>query len=150
MVAASASSTHSRWLRWARNAAIELVGVIALYTLIGFLVVPPIARAQIEKLATQAFNRQATLARVDFNPLTLRATLHDFRIAAREAGHSLLALDALVVDISSASLWHRAPVLDALQLVHPRVDLVRTADGRYSMSDLLDRMTADDDGPTPL
>jgi uncharacterized protein involved in outer membrane biogenesis len=64
-------------------------------------------------------------------------------------GAPLLAFDELVADLSTASIWHRAPVLDALKLVRPAVSLSRDRDGRYNVQDLVDRASAEPDGATP-
>jgi uncharacterized protein involved in outer membrane biogenesis len=142
-------AVRSRWLRRLRNVFVGVIAAVALIAVLGFFVVPPVARAQIETLATQALGRQAMLGHVAFNPFTLKATLRDFKLANRDGNQTLLAFDTLEADLSSASLWHRAPVFDALRLIGPRLDLIRNADGTYSISDLVERMLAGPDGPPP-
>ena len=44
--------------------------------------------------------------------------------------------------MSAASLWHRAPVLDAVKLVRPALLLARDRDDRYNVQDLVDRALA--------
>src|SRR4029077_9593435 len=61
----------------------------------------------------------------------------------------LLAIDELSADLSWASLWHRAPVLDALKLVHPAISVARDRDGRYSVQDLISKALATHEGPPP-
>src|SRR5262249_39386101 len=80
---------------------------------------------------------------------TLRAVLR--KVAVENPGGSapLLALDELIADMSAASLWHRAPVFDAVKLVHPAVSLARDRDGRYNVQDLIDAAVARPEGPTP-
>jgi uncharacterized protein involved in outer membrane biogenesis len=122
-----------------------LVGVIA----ITWLAIPPIVRSQVETRLTEALGRQTTVETVEFNPFTLRLVLRKLAIADLGGASPLLAVDELHADVSSASLWHRAPVLDALKLVHPAVSLVRDRNGRYSIQDLVDKAMAGPDGPTP-
>jgi len=143
------TAVRSRWLRRLRNVFVGVIAAVALIAALGFFAVPPLARTQIEKLATQALGRQATLGHVAFNPFTLKATLSDFRVANRDGNQTLLAFDTLEADLSSASLWHRAPVFDALRLNGPRLDLIRNADGTYSISDLIERALAEPGGPPP-
>ncbi len=142
------ASARPSLLRGLRNTAFALIALVALFALVGFFIVPPIAKLQIETRATEALGRRVTVGKVAFNPFTLKATLSDFVLADRE--HPLLTFDALDVDLSSASVWHRAPVFDALRFVHPRVALTRNSDGTYSVQDLIDRMLARPKGPTPL
>jgi uncharacterized protein involved in outer membrane biogenesis len=141
-------SAHPSLLRGLRNTAFALIALVALFALVGFFVVPPIAKSQIETRATEALGRQVTVGKVAFNPFTLKATLSDFVLADRD--RPLFTFDALDIDLSSASVWHRAPVFDALRFVHPRVALTRNSDGTYSVQDLIDRMLAGPKGPTPL
>ena len=140
-------ASHPSLLRGLRNAAIALIALVLVFALVGFFVVPPIAKSQIETRATEALGRQVTVRSVAFNPFTLKATLSDFVLADRE--RPLLTFAALDIDLSSASVWHRAPVFDALRLVRPRVALSRNSDGTYSVQDLIDRMLAGPKGPTP-
>ena len=135
-------------LRGLRNTAFALIALVAFFALVGFFIVPPIAKSQIETRATEALGRRVTVGKVAFNPFTLKATLSDFVLADRE--RPLLTFDALDIDLSSASVWHRAPVFDALRFVHPSIALTRNSDGTYSVQDLIDRMLAGPKGPTPL
>ncbi|HYT98396.1 MAG TPA: DUF748 domain-containing protein, partial [Casimicrobiaceae bacterium] len=141
------ASARPSLLRGLRNAAIALIALVALFALVGFFVVPPIAKSQIETRAAETLGRQVTVGTVAFNPFTLKATLSDFVLADRE--RPLLTFDAMDIDLSAASVWHRAPVFDALRLVRPRVALIRNSDGTYSVQDLIDRMLGGPKGPTP-
>src|SRR5256885_17246628 len=109
------ASTLPPWLRRVRNAAVALLALVVIFALIGFPVVPPVAKSQIERRASEGVGRQVTLGKVAFNPFTLKATLTSLTIADHEPGPPLFAFDALDLDLSAASLWHRAPVFDALR-----------------------------------
>jgi uncharacterized protein involved in outer membrane biogenesis/outer membrane protein OmpA-like peptidoglycan-associated protein len=136
---------RTRWLRWLAYAA----GALAVLLIVAWLAVPPIVRSQLESRLTEALDRRVTVESVAFDPFSLRLTLHKLAIADRVGPVPLLALDELVANLSAASIWHRAPVLDALKLVRPRVSLSRGGDGRYSIQDLLDQALAPSSGPPP-
>ncbi|HEX4942813.1 MAG TPA: DUF748 domain-containing protein [Usitatibacteraceae bacterium] len=129
---------------WRRPATlvVAVAGLVALYAAVGFFVVPSVARSKIELLARTELGRQATIGKVEFNPFTLRARLSDFTLTDRDPGRTLLKFEALVVDVSAESLWRRAPVLDAVRLVQPRVEIARSADGRFGIQDLIERALA--------
>ena len=110
-----------------------------MYAAIGFIVVPRIAKAKIESIAGAQLGRKATVGAVEFNPFSLRARVIDFRLADREPGRTLLRFDTMDVNVSTESLWRRAPVFDAVRLVRPRVEIARDAAGRLSIQDLLER-----------
>ncbi len=121
--------------------------LVALFALVGFFAVPPIAKWKIETLADSELGRHATVGKVRFNPFTLRARVSDFRLAGRDPGRTLLRFDTLDVDLSTESLWKRALVLDAVRLVRPRVEIARNAAGEYDIQDLIDRAMAPSKGP---
>ncbi|MDE2208817.1 MAG: DUF748 domain-containing protein [Betaproteobacteria bacterium] len=127
---------------------IALAVVACIVAVLGFLVVPPIAKAKIEALASASLGRRATLGKLSFDPFTLHARLTDFALADRDPARTLLKFATLDVDMSIASLWHWAPVLDAVRLVRPHVELVRNGDGNWNIQDLIDRVLAPTEGPT--
>jgi uncharacterized protein involved in outer membrane biogenesis len=127
--------------RWLRPLAFVVVGLAAL-VLVTWLAVPPIVRAQLEARLTEALGRTTTVESVKFNPFNLRLSVFKLAIADRAGPQPLLAIDALDADFSAASFWHRAPVLDALTFVRPRVSLARDRDGRYNVQDLIDAALA--------
>ena len=139
---AAGSRRLSPWLRRLRNLGIVVTALIALYAIIGFFVVPSIARSQFESTLSRELGRQATLRKVEFNPFTLRARLSDFALANREATGTFASFETLEVDVSSASIRYLAPVFDAIRLVRPKIELVRDAQGTYSIQDLIERAAA--------
>ena len=132
--------------RWLRRLGWVAAGLAALI-LIAWLAVPPIVRAQLESRLTEALGRPTTVESVKFNPFELRLSVFKLAVADSVGPQPLLAVDALVADFSAASIWHRAPVLDALTLVRPRVSLARDREGRYSIQDLIDKALAPTDEP---
>ena len=143
------AASESKWRRRLRRSLIAIVAVAALVAVLGFFVVPPIAKSKIEALAGSELGRSATLGKVAFNPFTLHAKLTDFALADRDAAHTFFSFSTLDVDVSISSLWHRAPVLDAVKLVRPQIELVRNADGAWNIQDLIDLALAPSGGPTP-
>jgi uncharacterized protein involved in outer membrane biogenesis len=113
--------------------------LLALFALTGFLAVPYIAKSKIVSLASDELGRSATVGKVQFNPFTLRARISDFALADKDPGRTLLKFDTLDIDVSAASVWRRAPMLDAVKLVRPRIEIARDAGGVYSIQDLIDR-----------
>jgi uncharacterized protein involved in outer membrane biogenesis len=126
----------------------SLFGIAALL-LAGFLAVPPIVKQVLEQRLTDELARAVTVERVRFNPFRLQATIDGIAIRERGAETTLLTVRQLAADISLASVWRRAPVLDGLRLDGPELNLVREADGRYNIQDLIDRVVSAPPGPTP-
>lgn len=131
--------TPTAWHRRPRIPAAIVAGMLALYAVAGFLVVPPVAREKIVAIARAELGREARIGEVAFNPFTLKARVRDFVLDDRRPGRALLSFESLEVDVSASSAWRRAPVIDAIRLVRPRVEIARGADGRLNVQDLLDR-----------
>lgn len=139
---AVAASIPPAWRRRLRIAAIAAAVLLALYSAVGFLAVPWIAKRQIESLAASQLGREAKVGDVRFNPFTLRGRVTDSHLADRVQGRTLLAFDALEVDVSPASLVKRALVLDGVRVAHPRLHLALDAQGRSNVQDIFDRAAA--------
>jgi hypothetical protein len=99
--------------RWLRRLVFVAGGVAAL-ALVAWLAVPPIVRAQLESRLTAELGRPTTIESVKFNPFALRVDIFNLVVAGPAGEQPVLAIDALVANFSSASFWHRAPVLNAL------------------------------------
>ena len=126
------SSGRSRLRKWLLIAGTAL----AVYALAGMLLVPWIIRSQVIRRAQTMLHRRATLARVSFNPFSLRATLSGFDLRDQD-GSELFAFDTMVVNLSLASIPLRALALDEYRLVKPLVVVRIGTDGKLAVSDLL-------------
>jgi uncharacterized protein involved in outer membrane biogenesis len=133
----------SRWLR----RLVYVAGALVILVLVAWLAVPPIVRAQLESRLTAELGRPTTIESVKFNPFALRVDFFNLVVADPAGAQPVLAIDALVANFSAASLWHRAPVLNALSIVRPRLSFSRDRDGRYSIQDLIDKALATSSEP---
>jgi len=131
-----------------RSGAVLLAVVVAVYALIGFLVVPIWLTPRLEANVNELLGRSATLDRLEFNPFTLRVRLLGFAVADRDPQRTFLRIESLGLDVSPASIRYLAPVLDAVHVVRPRIALARVADGRYSIDDVIERLAARPAGTT--
>ena len=136
----STAATPAR--RWLRRIAIA-AGAFAALVVLAWLVVPPVVRSQLETRLTEALGRKTIVESVAFDPFRLRVTVRKLAIADADRSAPLLAFDELVADLSTASIWRWAPVLDALKVVRPAVSLARDREGRYNVQDLVDRARAE-------
>ncbi|QGY38861.1 DUF748 domain-containing protein [Pseudodesulfovibrio cashew] len=107
------------------------------YVLIGFFVLPPVVRTVIIDQATKGLNRETTLERVAFNPLTMRFELQGLRVAKLEGEGALVSIGSLSAAPGIATLWKFAPVVSYLHLRDLTVDVTFFGGGKYSISDLI-------------
>src|SRR5262249_20276813 len=116
---------------------------------LGFLVAPALIKPALERKLSAALDRNVSIARLDINPFAGSATLDDVSISERGEGPPMLTVSKLYVNGEVASLFRWAPVISALKLTQPALDVVRNADKTYNFSDLLDRALADSSAPPP-
>ncbi|VTU26743.1 DUF748 domain-containing protein [Variovorax sp. PBL-E5] len=139
----AASLTKNKWVRR---------GVFALLILLAFwvltwLAVPPIAKSQIQKIASEKLGRQVTVGKIDFKPWTLELTLNDLRIAKADASGPQVAISRIYVDAELQSILRLAPVIDAVTVQSPAILLTHLADGKYDIDDILAKLSSTPDAP---
>jgi uncharacterized protein involved in outer membrane biogenesis len=125
------------WSRWRVRAA-WAAAAIALYAIVGFVVVPRIARAQIVKQARAMLHREATVARVRFNPFTFVAIVEGLDLKDRD-GAELFHLDRLRANFETSGIFRRAFRFRELTLDGPKAVARIGGDGRLSIADLFEK-----------
>lgn len=144
-----------RALAWIAKPRVAVpLGLVLLYALVGFLVLPALARHYLPALVSEQLGVSATVGDVRFNPFLLRLEASDFALADRD-GAPLFAFDVLTVDLESASVVRRAWTFAEVSLHRPRLSLRLAANGNLNLQKVLDALpsSADDEadaGPVPL
>lgn len=110
-------------------------GLLLLYTLAGFFLVPHIARTQIERYVSDTLHRKVTIGEIRFNPFVFDTSVSDFSLTEAD-DTPLIAFRHLYVNAQLASLWRRAVVLHEVQLSAPDVHLVVDSDGSVNLARL--------------
>jgi uncharacterized protein involved in outer membrane biogenesis len=132
--------------RWARRLLWALMGLLLLW-LVTWLGVPPLLKWQVEKQATAALGRNVTVERVDFRPWSLEITVEGLRVANATGDGEQFSLGRFHADAELQSLVRLAPVVDALVLEQPRLNVRHLGEGRYDIDDVLQRLRPKDDAP---
>ncbi|WP_342649725.1 DUF748 domain-containing protein [Pseudomonas sp. REB1044] len=111
-----------------------LLAIVALYSLMGFFILPGVAL----RIANQQLAHYATvsahLQRIEFNPFTLELTLWGLQVG--EPGKEQVGFERLYANLSLDSLWTGALHLDAIELDKPRTELLFAKDGSLNLSHL--------------
>lgn len=129
---------RSRW----RTVLFTAAGLVVAYAVIVGLVVPPIAKKLIADKGGERLGRVVSLDELRINPFTLDATARGFRILEADRATTFVSFDTLDIAGSATSFYRFAPVADAVTLTGLRVNLVRDAQTRYNVSDVLQRLAA--------
>ncbi|MFT3799657.1 MAG: DUF748 domain-containing protein [Burkholderiaceae bacterium] len=129
--------------RWPRRVLIGLLIALVLYALLGFVLLPRIARGQLEKILAEQFDRPVQVESIRFNPFKLLLKVRHVTVGPKpgDGNHDqpLFRLGALDVDAAWRSLFQLAPVVSSVRIDAPQVSLARLPDGRYSIQDLIDK-----------
>jgi hypothetical protein len=141
--------TFLRAHRHLRRFSIGLGVAAVVYTVLGFLVIPAVARSVGQRKLSELLHRPVTIEQIRLNPYALSATVRGLRIGDRDGGADLFALKELYVNLQLASVWKGGAVVQQVRVVEPVIHVVRTAEDRYSFSDIVDALAAAPTAPSP-
>ena len=117
---------------------------IALYSLLGFLIVPGIGLRVINQQLANYATVPAKLDRLEFNPFSLELTLWGFRVG--EPGKEQTGFERLYTNLQLDSLWTKALHLADVQLDKPKTEILFRKDGTLNLTQLF-KLPASE--PTP-
>jgi uncharacterized protein involved in outer membrane biogenesis len=140
---------HPRTRLWGKRFAIFMVVV----GILGFFAVPPLLKSVLLAKLGETLHRDVSIESISINPYTLTATLSGVSVRERaegKTGEELIGFDSLRVNAELASIAVAGIVVKEIELVGPRVRLVRLADNRYNISDLIDEQMAKPPSNDPL
>lgn len=122
-----------------------LLTALALYSLLGFLILPGIAlRIANQQLANYA-TTPATISRIELNPFSLEVTLWGLVIG--EPGKEQVGFERLYANLQIDSLWTKALHLSDIELDKPKTEILFGKDGKLNLLGLF-KIPASE--PTPV
>ncbi|WP_454869057.1 DUF748 domain-containing protein [Pseudomonas farris] len=108
-----------------------LLTALALYSLLGFLILPGIAlRIANQQLANYA-TTPATISRIELNPFSLEVTLWGLVIG--EPGKEQVGFERLYANLQIDSLWTKALHLSDIELDKPKTEILFGKDGKLNL-----------------
>ncbi len=125
-------------------------GLLVLWALAGFLVLPRVLRPVVERKLAQVLHRPVTLRRLSLNPFALSATLEGLDVKEKGGAGPFLSFDRLYANLEAVSLFKGGPVIRAITIARPSIALVRNEDGTYNVQDLLDEASKPKPSEKPL
>lgn len=107
---------------------------IAIYSVLGFFILPGIGLRVINQQLANYATVPAKLDRLEFNPFSLELTLWGFRVG--EPGKEQIGFERLYTNVQVDSLWTKALHLTDLQLDKPKTELLFNKDGSLNLVQL--------------
>ena len=108
-----------------------------LYVVVGFFIIAPVAKWQIEKQLPPLLHRKVTIGKVWLNPLTLRVELENLVIKKKGGNGNLFSIATLETQLSGKSIFALAPIVKYVRIVKPEISLTRHKDDSLSIDDIL-------------
>lgn len=120
--------------------------LIALYTVVGFLVLPLILESQIPKSVASATNSQISIKNISLNPYLFKLKLFGVELKDDENNH-LASFDSLYIDIKLLSLLKGAIYIKEIELKNPQISLLYDKNKKFNFENIA-KESADDENST--
>ena len=141
-----ASPLHPR--RLVRDWRAWIVGAFALYTLLGFLVVPIVGKKQIPSIMRKVVGCEASVRSLRFNPFTFNASAKGVRLNDH-AGDSLATCDELFVNFAPLPAFKRVIALEEVRAGHAAMYVRIRPDRTVNAVDLVPPRSGAPPNPKP-
>ena len=136
-------------VQWARNPwVLGIAAALALYALVGFLLIPYLVRHYVPKLAAEQLHCQAAVAEVRFNPFLFEIEAKDFSFKDA-GGEAIFGFQRLFVDFEVESLFRWAWTFADIRLEGWSADLVIDREGRLNLAKVAARFPESDEESKP-
>lgn len=134
-----------------RKYGLRVIFLAVLVGLLGFFVFPPVVKSTLLEKLGEFLHRPVSIKSVALNPYAMSVTVEGFTIEEPDGGGDFIRFDRLYLNFELMSLFRGGPVVSAISLENPKVNIVRLTENRYNFSDLADALMArpSSDGPTP-
>ncbi len=125
-----------------RRRLLIVVALLALFTVTGFFILPPIVKSQLEQRASAALGRRVTVEKVRLNPYTLALTLENFAIGDQAGPGTFVGWKKLHVDFDALGSLHGEWVLSEITLDGFAANVAVNRDQSLNFSDIIAKLTA--------
>lgn len=137
-----AQLAKNRWL-------LTIASALAVYALVGFLLIPSLVKHYVPGIAAEQLKRQASVAEVRFNPFLFTFEVKDFSFKEAD-GEPILSLQRLFVDFELESLVRWAWTFADLRLEGPSLNLVIDQQGKLNLAKIADTLPKSDEPSRPV
>jgi uncharacterized protein involved in outer membrane biogenesis len=120
--------------RGLKRAIGTMLAFFAIYSLMGFFILPGIALRVINQQLAKYATVPARLERLELNPYSLEITLWGLSLGA--PGKEQVGFERLYANLQIDSLWTKALHIDAVELDKPKTQLLFSKDGQLNLTGL--------------
>jgi hypothetical protein len=123
-----------------RRRLLIVAALLALFSITGFLIAPPILKTQLEKRLSAELDRRVTVEKVRLNPFALSLTLENFAVHEPDGTTHFLGWTRLYVNFDALGSLRGEWVLSEIALDGFTTRVAVNADQSFNFSDLLARL----------
>lgn len=124
-----------------RKGLIAAGAAVLVYTLFGFLALPPILKSVLSKNLSETFHRKATIRDIRVNPFELSISVRGLAISERDGPGTWISAEEIFANLQLASVIRWGAVLSEVRLSRLYVNILRRPDGSYNFSDLIEEFS---------
>ena len=128
-----------------RKLAVWSLGLLLFYTVLGFLILPPIVRQVAVQQLSRKLGREVSIAQVKINPFVLSTTVRGLLIKEMN-GQPFVAWDEVYVNFQLSSFLGKAWVFKEISTTKPFIHVQMNADRTFNFTDLVTKFSTT--GPT--
>ena len=137
------TNANQRWHlgRWAAG----LVGLVFLLAALSWVFLPGVVKRIAAEQVQQQIGRKLDMTDIRFSPFKLALTIDGLTLYEADQRTPAVKVKELVLNLSLASLFRQALIVDEVRLTEPYVHIIRTPGegyGRYNFSDILEKIAA--------
>lgn len=123
-----------------------VAGVFGSYLVFGFFLVDPVAKKLLPWVGEKKLASQLSAQKVEFNPLTLEATIYGLKLAEK-SGKPLAGFDRLYLNLETTGLFRFAWRIHDVQLSGPKANFVVRPGGKLNWAELIAKLNEDKEPP---
>jgi hypothetical protein len=124
-----------------KKIGLVVAGLFLLYTMVGFWVVPPLLKPELEERLAGLLGRQVTIAEIALNPLVLSATISQLTVHEID-GQPFAGFETLYANAQVASIFKWAFTVREIRVEEPFGVLKLLPGNKLNVEDILAKLTA--------
>ncbi|HEV2436708.1 MAG TPA: DUF748 domain-containing protein [Verrucomicrobiae bacterium] len=125
-----------------------ILGVLLFYTLLGFLILPPIVRAVAVKQLSRQLDRDVSIEKIKINPFALSTTVRGLLIKDKD-GQPFISWDEVYVNFQLSSFLGHPWVFKEISVTKPYARVQINKDYTLNFSDLVAKFSTNAPAATP-
>ena len=131
-----------------RKLAFCILLLLLLYTIVGFLILPPIIRSVAAKQLSKQLDRDVSIQQVKLNPFALSCTVRGLLIKDKD-GEPFVSWDEVFVNFQLSSFFGKAWVFKEISTTKPFIRVQMNKDSSFNFSDLVTKFSTNTPGAAP-